>query len=152
MKKIFIATLCFVTLLTSFASALNDPSDYGPEAETDFESKQDAYMSGFEAGVEYSLEQSNDGNAYNQGYEEGYRDGYNANDSAPDNDIIDRSEIHSSESSSAADPINGKIETQKEAAKKQWYPGEADNIALYIIGAVGIVSLVVFVLAALRGK
>ncbi len=30
--------------------------DYGPEAETDFETKRDAYKSGFEYGLEYSYD------------------------------------------------------------------------------------------------
>lgn len=176
MKKIFLATLCCITLLTSFVSAINDPSDYGPEAETDFESKRDAWASGYNAAIEYSSDSLNDGNAYNegydegyaqalkdsegssydegysQGYEEGYRAGYGASDTAPDNDIIDRSEIHSSENTDISDPVNGRIETKEKETKKQTFPGETENIALYVIGAVGIVALVIFIVAMITGK
>ena len=69
-KRIVSAASCLL-LLTSAAFA-TDPGDYGPEAETDFETKQDAYSSGFEWGVEYSSDPSNRDNAYNQGYEEGW--------------------------------------------------------------------------------
>lgn len=49
--------------------------DYGPEAETDFETKRDAYNSGFEWGVEYSHDPHVSGSAYNDGYTEGYQQG-----------------------------------------------------------------------------
>lgn len=54
----------------------NEPGDYGPEAETDFETKRDAFYSGFEWGVEYSHDDDIAGSAYNDGYDEGYKQGY----------------------------------------------------------------------------
>lgn len=40
--------------------------DYGPEAETDFETKRDAYLSGFESGVEYSYDSDVSDTPYSQ--------------------------------------------------------------------------------------
>ena len=60
----------------SSVSYENEPGDYGPDAETDFETKRDAYHSGFEWGVEYSNNDDIAGNAYNDGYDEGYKQGY----------------------------------------------------------------------------
>lgn len=95
--------------------------DYGPEAEEDFESKREAYMYGFSAALEYARDEDIDGNAYHagydvgyedgyrygtednydethdsayqEGYEDGYRDGLCDDPSAPNNDLIDRSEV-----------------------------------------------------------
>lgn len=87
-------------------------NDYGPEAEEDFESKREAYASGYEDGKEGGYDQAHDDGyeegyeegyqqgesdgydpAYEDGYNEGYRDGLDADRSAPNNDIIDRSEL-----------------------------------------------------------
>ena len=77
--------------------------DYGPEAETDFETKRDAYLSGFESGVEYSYDSDvvdtpyskgynegyerglsdNQGEGYDEGYEQGYKDGYSERTTTP---------------------------------------------------------------------
>ena len=87
-------------------------NDYGPEAEEDFETKREAYTSGYEDGKEGGYDQAHD-DGYNEGYDQGEEDGYNqayddgynegyeegydrglaAGRSAPDNDIIDRSEL-----------------------------------------------------------
>lgn len=99
MKK-FVIALCGLGLFFSSATAVEylDPNseaaaiiaaaqqssgdedlalnDYGPEAEEDFESKRDAWSSGFDWGVEYSRDETVDGNAYNDGYNAGYKEGY----------------------------------------------------------------------------
>lgn len=59
----------------SSVSYENEPGDYGPDAETDFETKRDAHISGFESGVEYSHNRDNPDSAYNKGYDEGYNQG-----------------------------------------------------------------------------
>ena len=108
--------------------------DYGPEAETDFDSKREAWANGYASAIEYSSDSAYSSSAYSKGYDEGYeqglaegresgsdegrqdgydegyRDGYAASDSAPDNDIIDRSEIHTSGESQ---PINGKSKQRR---------------------------------------
>lgn len=156
-KRIVSAAGCLL-LLTSAAFA-TDPGDYGPEAETDFETKQDAYSSGFEWGVEYSSDPSNNDNAYNQGYEEGYKEGYNYGSedghdetydsayqkgyeegyraglsddpSAPDNDIIDRSEVSSTP--------HIQEYTKEQNTKKS--VSKASHIELYVVGGIVLLGL-----------
>lgn len=53
------------------------PGDYGPEAEDDFDTKRDAFASGFEAGIEYSSDSDVRGSAYNTGFSDGYQQGLN---------------------------------------------------------------------------
>lgn len=59
----------------------NPDGDYGYEAETDFETKRDAYYSGFEWGVEYSHYADIPDSAYNEGYDEGYKQGFSDGES-----------------------------------------------------------------------
>lgn len=56
---------------------LSDPSDYGAEAEDDFDTKRDAFASGFEAGIEYSSDSDVRGSTYNTGFSDGYQQGLN---------------------------------------------------------------------------
>lgn len=65
-----------LTSTVASVSYENDSGDYGPEAETDFETKRDAFYSGFEWGVEYSHDDDIAGSAYNDGYADGYNQGY----------------------------------------------------------------------------
>lgn len=64
-----------VTVTASVPYA-DSPGDYGPEAETEFETKRDAHHSGFEWGVEYSFDDENPNSAYSNGYNDGYKQGY----------------------------------------------------------------------------
>lgn len=163
-KRIVSAASCLL-ILTSAAFALY-PSDYGPEAENDFETKRDAYSGGFEWGVEYSSDPSNSDSAYNQGYEEGYKEGYNygtedghdetydsayqegyeegyraglsADPSAPDNDIIDRSEVA------------GTSSYPQKTEKKSWI--NSDNVDLKVFPLVGVIALFLCLLDKLIQK
>lgn len=169
MNKKLIAALCCAALLVPVASAEDYISkdapfyealmqaaeqseqlalgDYGPEAETDFETKRDAYLSGFESGVEYSRD-SDDAdtsysNGYDKGYEDGYREGYAASDTAPDSDIIDRSEVHTA----VHDPDLSAPEPQP---KKQTKISITDHIELLMFGALGIVVLLALIVSRQR--
>lgn len=184
MKK-FVIALCGLGLFFSSATAVEylDPNseaaaiiaaaqqssgdedlalnDYGPEAEEDFESKRDAWSSGFDWGVEYSRDETVDGNAYNdgynagykegyswgssdddsssydEGYSDGYRDGFSSDRSSPDNDIIDRSEVHGSgirESETSPAPFSDKT---AESGWSKYYP--------YIIGVLACICLVLLI-------
>ena len=135
-KRIICAASCLL-ILTSAAFALY-PSDYGPEAENDFETKRDAYSGGFEWGVEYSSDPSNSDSAYNQGYEEGYRAGLSADPSAPDNDIIDRSEVA------------GTSSYPQKTEKKSWI--YSDNVGLLVFPLVGVIALFLWLLDKLIQK
>lgn len=101
MNKKLIAALCCAALLVPVAGAEDYISkdapfyealmqaaeqseqialgDYGPEAETDFETKRDAYLSGFESGVEYSYDSDVVDTPYSKGYNEGYEQGLSDN-------------------------------------------------------------------------
>lgn len=46
--------------------------DYGPEAETDFDSKREAWANGYASAIEYSSDSTYSSSAYSQGYDEGY--------------------------------------------------------------------------------
>ena len=153
--------------------AAEDEYDYGPEAETDFDSKREAWASGFESGIDYSFDGDDVNSAYSSGYadgyeqglaegrdsgydegyqdsyNEGYRDGYAATDSGPNNDIIDRSEIHTS---GKTQPINGKIETKKKFEMPQWVKDLGDKIVMPFICFVGGIAIVVFIIALVEGK
>ena len=72
---------------SSFILTISDPyanerGDYGPEAESDFETKRDAHISGFESGIEYSLNSDNPDSAFSKGYDEGYKQGYSDGETA----------------------------------------------------------------------
>ena len=169
MNKKLIAALCCAALLVPVASAEDYISkdapfyealmqaaeqseqlalgDYGPEAETDFETKRDAYLSGFESGVEYSRD-SDDAdtsysNGYDKGYEDGYREGYAASDTAPDSDIIDRSEEHTA----VHDPD---LSAPEPEPKKQTKISITDHIELLMFGALGIVVLLALIVSRQR--
>ena len=169
MNKKLIAALCCAALLVPVASAEDYISkdapfyealmqaaeqseqlalgDYGPEAETDFETKRDAYLSGFESGVEYSRD-SDDAdtsysNGYDKGYEDGYREGYDASDTAPDNDIIDRSEVHTT----VHDPD---LSAPEPEPKKQTKISITDHIELLVFGTLGIVVLLALIVSRQR--
>lgn len=169
MNKKLIAALCCAALLVPVASAEDYISkdapfyealmqaaeqseqlalgDYGPEAETDFETKRDAYLSGFESGVEYSRD-SDDAdtsysNGYDKGYEDGYREGYAASDTAPDSDIIDRSEVHTA----VHDPD---LSAPEPEPKKQTKISITDHIELLVFGALGIVVLLALIVSRQR--
>ncbi len=169
MNKKLIAALCCAALLVPVASAEDYISkdapfyealmqaaeqseqlalgDYGPEAETDFETKRDAYLSGFESGVEYSRD-SDDAdtsysNGYDKGYEDGYREGYAASDTAPDSDIIDRSEVHTA----VRDPD---LSAPEPEPKKQTKISITDHIELLMFGALGIVVLLALIVSRQR--
>lgn len=169
MNKKLIAALCCAALLVPVASAEDYISkdapfyealmqaaeqseqlalgDYGPEAETDFETKRDAYLSGFESGVEYSRD-SDDAdtsysNGYDKGYEDGYREGYAASDTAPDNDIIDRSEVHTA----VHDPD---LSAPEPEPKKQTKISITDHIELLVFGTLGIVVLLALIVSRQR--
>ena len=169
MNKKLIAALCCAALLVPVASAEDYISkdapfyealmqaaeqseqlalgDYGPEAETDFETKRDAYLSGFESGVEYSRD-SDDAdtsysNGYDKGYEDGYREGYAASDTAPDSDIIDRSEVHTA----VHDPD---LSAPEPEPKKQTKISITDHIELLMFGALGIVVLLALIVSRQR--
>ena len=147
--------------------------DYGPEAETDFDSKREAWASGFESGIDYSFDSHDANSAYSSGYadgyeqglaegresgsdegrqdgyDEGYRDGYAASDSAPDNDIIDRSEIHTSGESQ---PINEKIETKKKFTLPEWKIGETDAVVFPFVCVIAGISIIALIIAIIKGK
>lgn len=151
--------------------------DYGPEAETDFDSKREAWANGYASAIEYSSDSTYSSSAYSQGYDEGYdegyeqglaegresgsdegrqdgydegyRDGYAASDSAPDNDIIDRSEIHTSGESQ---PINGKIETKKKFTLPEWKIGETDAVVFPFVCLIAGISIFAFIVAVIKGK
>lgn len=169
MNKKLIAALCCAALLVPVASAEDYISkdapfyealmqaaeqseqlalgDYGPEAETDFETKRDAYLSGFESGVEYSRD-SDDAdtsysNGYDKGYEDGYREGYAASDTAPDSDIIDRSEVHTA----VHDPD---LSAPEQEPKKQTKISITDHIELLMFGTLGIVVLLALIVSRQR--
>lgn len=169
MNKKLIAALCCAALLVPVASAEDYISkdapfyealmqaaeqseqlalgDYGPEAETDFETKRDAYLSGFESGVEYSRD-SDDAdtsysNGYDKGYEDGYREGYAASDTAPDSDIIDRSEVHTA----VHDPD---LSAPEPEPKKQTKISITDHIELLVFGTLGIVVLLALIVSRQR--
>lgn len=169
MNKKLIAALCCAALLVPVASAEDYISkdapfyealmqaaeqseqlalgDYGPEAETDFETKRDAYLSGFESGVEYSRD-SDDAdtsysNDYDKGYEDGYREGYAASDTAPDSDIIDRSEVHTA----VHDPD---LSAPEPEPKKQTKISITDHIELLMFGTLGIVVLLALIVSRQR--
>lgn len=169
MNKKLIAALCCAALLVPVASAEDYISkdapfyealmqaaeqseqlalgDYGPEAETDFETKRDAYLSGFESGVEYARD-SDDAdtsysNGYDKGYEDGYREGYAASDTAPDSDIIDRSEVHTA----VHDPD---LSAPEPEPKKQTKISITDHIELLMFGALGIVVLLALIVSRQR--
>lgn len=169
MNKKLIAALCCAALLVPVASAEDYISkdapfyealmqaaeqseqlalgDYGPEAETDFENKRDAYLSGFESGVEYSRD-SDDAdtsysNGYDKGYEDGYREGYAASDTAPDSDIIDRSEVHTT----VHDPD---LSAPEPEPKKQTKISITDHIELLVFGTLGIVVLLALIVSRQR--
>lgn len=169
MNKKLIAALCCAALLVPVASAEDYLSkdapfyealmqaaeqseqlalgDYGPEAETDFETKRDAYLSGFESGVEYSRD-SDDAdtsysNGYDKGYEDGYREGYTASDTAPDSDIIDRSEVHTA----VHDPD---LSAPEPEPKKQTKISITDHIELLMFGTLGIVVLLALIVSRQR--
>ena len=125
-KRIVCAASCLL-ILTSAAFALY-PSDYGPEAENDFETKRDAYSGGFEWGVEYSSE----------GYEEGYRAGLFDEPSAPDNDIIERSEVAVTSS------------YPQKTEKQSWI--YSDNVGLLVFPLVGVIALFLWLLDKLIQK
>lgn len=169
MNKKLIAALCCAALLVPVAGAEDYISkdapfyealtqaaeqseqialgDYGPEAETDFETKRDAYLSGFESGVEYSRD-SDDAdtsysNGYDKGYEDGYREGYAASDTAPDSDIIDRSEVHTA----VHDPD---LSAPEPEPKKQTKISITDHIELLVFGTLGIVVLLALIVSRQR--
>ena len=147
--------------------------DYGPEAETDFDSKREAWASGFESGIDYSFDKRDTDSAYSVGYadgyeqglaegrdsgydegyqdsyNEGYRDGYDATDSGPNNDIIDRSEIHTS---GKTQPINGKIETKKGFALPEWKLGETEGVVFPFVCLIAGISIFAFIIAIIKGK
>ncbi len=189
MNKKLIAALCCAALLVPVAGAEDYISkdapfyealmqaaeqseqialgDYGPEAETDFETKRDAYLSGFESGVEYSYDSDvvdtpyskgynegyerglsdNQGEGYDEGYEQGYKDGYSegydASDTAPDSDIIDRSEVHTA----VHDPD---LSAPEPEPKKQAKISITDHIELLVFGALGIVVLLALIVSRQR--
>lgn len=147
--------------------------DYGPEAETDFDSKREAWANGYASAIEYSSDSTYSSSAYSEGYDEGYeqglaegresgsdegrqdgydegyRDGYAASDSAPDNDIIDRSEIHTSGESQ---PINGKIETKKKFTLPEWKIGETDAVVFPLVCVIAGISIIALIIAIIKGK
>ena len=147
--------------------------DYGPEAETDFDSKREAWASGFESGIDYSFDKRDTDSAYSAGYadgyeqglaegrdsgydegyqdsyNEGYRDGYDATDSGPNNDIIDRSEIHTS---GKTQPINGKIETKKKFTLPEWKLGETEGVVFPFVCLIAGISIFAFIIAIIKGK
>lgn len=153
--------------------AAEDEYDYGPEAETDFDSKREAWASGFESGIDYSFDKRDTDSAYSVGYadgyeqglaegrdsgydegyqdsyNEGYRDGYDATDSGPNNDIIDRSEIHTS---GKTQPINGKIETKKGFALPEWKLGETEGVVFPFVCLIAGISIFAFIIAIIKGK
>lgn len=88
--------------------------------------------------------------AAQDGYDEGYRDGYAASDSAPDNDIIDRSEIHTS--GRIRQPINGKIETKKKFTLPEWKIGETDAVVFPFVCLIAGISIFAFIVAVIKGK
>lgn len=169
MNKKLIAALCCAALLVPVASAEDHISkdapfyealmqaaeqseqlalgDYGPEAETDFETKRDAYLSGFESGVEYSRDSDDSdtsySNGYDKGYEDGYREGYAASDTAPDSDIIDRSEVHTA----VHDPD---LSAPEPEPKKQTKISITDHIELLMFGTLGIVVLLALIVSRQR--
>lgn len=194
-KKKIIAALALLSLLTPLASAhpghqhengicpyeqpevqelaAEDEYDYGPEAETDFDSKREAWASGFESGIDYSFDSHDADSAYSSGYadgyeqglaegrdsgydegyqdsyNEGYRDGYDATDSGPNNDIIDRSEIHTS---SKTQPINGKIEAKKKITLPEWKLGETEGVVFPFVCLIAGISIFAFIIAIIKGK
>ncbi len=65
-----------VTLTVAEKTALAaEAADYGPDAETDFKTKQDAYESGFKHAFEFSKAKDIEGLAYSTGYKEGLKAG-----------------------------------------------------------------------------
>lgn len=195
MRKKIVTALALLSLLTPLASAhpghqrengicpyeqpevqelaAEDEYDYGPEAETDFDSKREAWASGFESGIDYSFDKRDTDSAYSVGYadgyeqglaegrdsgydegyqdsySEGYRDGYDATDSGPNNDIIDRSEIHTS---SKTQPINGKIETKKKITLPEWKLGETEGVVFPFVCLIAGISIFAFIIAIIKGK
>ena len=136
-------------------------NDYGPEAEEDFESKRDAWSSGFDWGVEYpetkllmemptmmvimqvirkaiaGAVQMATAAVMTRGYSDGYREGFSSDRSSPDNDIIDRSEVHGSgirESETSPAPFSDKT---AESGWSKYYP--------YIIGVLACICLVLLI-------
>lgn len=69
------------SILTVSDPYANERGDYGPEAESDFETKRDAHISGFESGIEYSFNSDNPDSAFSEGYAEGYEQGYSDSES-----------------------------------------------------------------------
>ncbi len=65
-----------VTLTAAEKTALSaEAADYGPDAETDFKTKRDAYESGFKHALEFSKATDIGGLAYSAGYKEGLKAG-----------------------------------------------------------------------------
>lgn len=165
--------------ITSDAEELS-VSDYGPEAEDDFDSKREAYESGFESGVEYSRDEDIEGNAYHEGYHEGYdvgydegssyydddsydegyengynrgyRDGYYADRSSPDNDIIDRSEIPSSELEHEKAVADTNSQKQKHWEKSLFEGYHIETMSIYALGIIAVLALLVLLWSIVNGK
>lgn len=121
----------------------NEPGDYGPEAETDFETKRDAFYSGFEWGVEYSHDDDIAGSAYNDGYEDGYNQGYS------DGETVGYDNAHQKGYDEGYDSgyNEGFSENSKDSERKGYNAGYAEATTKYqwiiIIG--GIVCLALFI-------
>lgn len=150
-------------------------NDYGPDAEEDFDSKREAYESGFESGVEYSRSEDIEGNAYHEGYDagydegssfydddsydegyengynRGYRDGYYADRSSPDNDIIDRSEIPSSEPEHEEE-VNTNPQKQKHWEQQLLGDYNIETISLYVLGMIAVLALLILLWGVANGK
>lgn len=76
--------------------------------------------------------------AYQEGYEEGYRAGLSDDPSAPDNDIIDRSEVA------------GTSSYPQKTEKKSWI--NSDNVGLLAFPLVGVIALFLWLLDKLIQK
>ena len=118
----------------------------GVEYSYDSDVSDTPYSKGYNEGYERGLS-DNQGEGYDEGYEQGYKDGYSegyaASDTAPDSDIIDRSEVHTA----VHDPD---LSAPEPELKKQTKISITDHIELLVFGALGIVVLLALIVSRQR--
>lgn len=132
----------------------NEPGDYGPEAETDFETKRDAFHSGFEWGVEYSHDDDIAGSAYNDGYDEGYKQGYSEGETIGSDNGHQNGYDEGYDSGYDEGYAQGESDTYDSAEKEGYQRGikETENTYLIILAIVSIIAFILLISRIIIGK
>lgn len=140
--------------IVSSVSYENEPGDYGPDAETDFETKRDAHISGFESGVEYSHDRDNPDSAYNKGYDEGYNQGRSEGESFGYDDGHQAGYDEGYDYGYDEGYAQGESYTYDSAEKEGYQRGikETENTYLIILSIISIIAFILLISRIIIGK